>query len=256
MVAKYLIQKTQIIIFTALSLCALSCNPILRRENIYEVLIFQTCDKSSTADAGKDEFYESNTKINMIAMEYDKKRILQQNYCDNVYSTNNGFYIAGRNILKDGLPRHKKSLRDPHNCFILKIDFDRFRYRDYNIDLTKGSNYIFLSGRIAPSWTLDNISLHKLMEHFIILIESNYSAKLNDSICIPHASRLIRANRSSRYGNSLVKHVIIYDRDKQLIVAAEHRDYQTNELLSKYELIKVIKLTGEEFYEFWTGEDN
>ena len=232
--------------------CMLSCDSTSHVENTYELLICQTYRENFN---DKEKFDESDTKIKLIAVERDKKRILQQVYCDNVHLGYDGLYVAGKNILRDGLQKHRNSLKDPHDCFVLKPDFNRFSYRDYDVDLTKGDNYMFLSNRLNPSRTHDSIPLNELPEHSIILVESDYTAKIGDSIRIPHASRLIRSVYSHIHSDypEYVKHTIVYDRNRQTIVASERRHAYTDKLLSKYELVKVIRLTREDFYQFWTG---
>jgi hypothetical protein len=252
---KYLMKEINMIIFVLWVTCMFSCNSLLHNENTYELLITQIYHENFK---DKDKFDERDTKISLIAVEYDKNRILQQLYCDNVRVGNNSFYVAGKNILNEGLQKHKNSLKDPHNCFVFKMDFNRFVYRDFDVDITKENNYIFLSNRLNSSWTPDSIPLAEFMNYSIILIESDYIAKIGDSICIPHACRLIRnvylSNNDDADYYRRIKHTIIYDRNRQMIVAAERRHAYTNKLLSKYELVKIIKLTRNEFYEFWTGE--
>jgi hypothetical protein len=242
-------QGKNIAILVLSLICASGCVP--HGENTYELIISQSYFNNYSNGEKLDEH---DTKISLIAAEHDKNRILQQVYFDNMRFDDTGVYIAGKNILKDGWRKHKNSLKEPHDRFVLKMDFNRFAYRDHDVDLAKGDSRMFFPNRLNPLRMSDSISLNWLMDHSIILVESDYGAKIGDGIRIPHASRLIRSAYSDCHSKR-VKHTIVYDRNRQMIVASERRDAYTNRLLSKYELVKVIELTRDEFYEFWTGEN-
>lgn len=223
------------------SICIAGCKPVPKtetgaeRKNIYELLI-----ASSSRKVG-DEYCQGNITVHLSAVEYDKNRVLRQRYYD--------FDYMGRNILEEGWRKHEHTLKSPHGHSILRKDFDRFQYWDYNADITGGAGAIFPSGSLMKeySWTIDSIPLDELTERTVVLLDPDYELHLDNDIAIPHACRLAT---ETIYNRGV--HVFVYDRDRQMTVAAELRDACTNEIRLKYELIKVIEMTRNDFYEFWT----
>jgi hypothetical protein len=209
----------------------------VKQENVYELLI--TCSHKKIGGA----YCTHNIIVHLNAVEYDKNRVLRQRYYD--------FDFMGRIILEEGWQKREYALRSSHNHLILKKDFDRFQYWDYNIDISKGTGAIFSSGfyKEEYSWTIDSIPPAELVGRTVVLEDPDCELYTNDSIYVPNACRL---RTQTQYDNETFKHVFFYDRDRQMTVKAEFRDVHTNEIIVKYELIKVIKITQNDFYKFWT----
>jgi hypothetical protein len=228
-------------------LCVTSCKPFLQEENIYEIVI-----RGDYVKVGDKFGQAGNIRVDLIAIEAERDSVLQQHYPFH-------WTLLGEDILNKGLDNRRESLlwATKEDCFysILKKDFNHLSYiGGYEIDLTKGSNTIFPSSYLENdySWTIDSIPLSALTHQSVILVEPNYKLYINDSIYIPHASKLIS---EIAFHSDDVKHTFIYDRKRQMIVSAELRNLYTNEFIYKHELIKVIKLTRDEFYSFWKEPD-
>ena len=223
------------------SICIAGCKSALKlepeRENVYELLITSSDKKIG----GK--FFPLNIIVYLNAVEYDKNRVLRQLYSD--------FYYLGRNILNDGWRKHARSLEESGSQSVFRIDFRRFQYRDYNIDIARGAGAMFTSCscREEFSWTTDSIPLDELTGRTVVLVDPDYEMHLDGGIYIPHACRFITESNISHVN---VKHIFVYDRNRQMTVAADFRHLDTNETTFDFKLTKAIGLTRDEFYEFWS----
>jgi hypothetical protein len=182
----------------------------------------------------------------------ERDSVLQQHYSVH-------WRLFAEDILNEGLDSRKddllKATKEDCSYSVLKKDFNHLSYTGgYEIDLTKGQNTVFPRTYMEQeySWTIDSIPLSELTHHSVIPVEPNYELYINDSIYIPYASKLI-SEIWSHSGN--LKHTFIYDRKRQIIVSSESRNPYTNKLIYRHELIKVIKLTRDEFYSFWKEPD-
>ncbi|MDR2423542.1 MAG: hypothetical protein LBD59_02320 [Prevotellaceae bacterium] len=239
-------KKIMIMIMILILLCITSCNPSIQDENVYEILIRGRYNKIG------DKFVRGgDIRVDLIAIESERDSVLQQHYP--------GDWTLAEDILNKGLDNRKESLLmvTKEDCFysVLKKDFNHLSYiGGYEIDLTKGQNTIFPSNFFEKdySWTIDSIPLSTLTHRSVILVEPDYELYINDSIYIPHASKLISI---ISIHNGYAKYTFVYDRKRQIIVSAVLRNGHTNEIICKHELIKVIKLTRDEFYSFWREPD-
>jgi hypothetical protein len=237
------LYRNKVMILILFPICISSCKHIpkteikVEQENIYELLITFSHKKIGGV------YCTESIMIHLNAIEFDKNRVLRQRYSD--------FHRMGRNILEEGWQKHSYSLLSPHRNWILKKDFDKFQYWDYNIDISKGAGAIFSSGfyKEEYAWTIDSIPPAELMERTVVLEDPDYEIHINDSIYIPHACRLLT---KTHYEDEVFKHIFVYDRDRQMTVNAEFRDVHTDEIILKYELIKVVTITRNDFYKFWT----
>jgi hypothetical protein len=130
---------------------------------------------------------------------------------------------------------------------ILKNDSTYLSYYGlYDIDFTKNANTVFVNNYWGTS--VDSLSQVDFFANTVILLEPNYSIYVNDSIYIPHASRLMCKDEIDIQDG---RHIFVYDRDRHMIVSSEFRNPNTHETFAKYSIVKVIKITQVDFYEFW-----
>jgi hypothetical protein len=241
---EYLYRKKIIILIL---LCITSCKPSIQDENVYEILI-----RGGYIKIGDKFVRGGDIRIDLIAIETERDSVLQQHYPVH-------WRLFSEDILNKGLDYCKNTLigttKEDCGYSVLKKDFNHLSYiGGYEIDLTKEPNTVFPRSYLEQdySWTIDSIPLSELTHHSVILVMPDYEIYINDIFHIPHASKLISEISFHSYD---VKHTFIYDRKRQMIVSAELRNPYTNELLYKHELIKVIKLTRDEFYSFWKEPD-
>jgi hypothetical protein len=236
-----------IIIILLISIIISSCSNIVEKpadgQHRYEFLLGRAY---SHYDSG--EIYHIGNVVFINAIESDAVRQLiyaHHSICDH--------------ILKEGFNNSKLYLKKcmstrfnycPYDWKVLKKDFNHFNYMNqYYVDLTRGVNTLFLRQHYSD---IDaDCSLSDIINESIILVEPECdSLYINDSICIHHSSKLMM--KDYIYGNSL-KNSFIYDRDRQMVVAAVFKNDDSNKLIFSYNISEIIEISQEDFYYLWNA---
>jgi hypothetical protein len=212
-----------------------SCNK--HPESVYELLIYKTHENIG------DTSYKVARHITLLAQENNVIR--QQIFCDN----SNHNYIVD-SILILGFEKSKYLLYNTSIPIIRKKDFNYLQYENYEIDLTKEANTVFINNDFK-NYSIDSIFGTNFLQHAVILIDPDYSLYISDSIYISHASRIIDMNEISFEELKGNTYIFIYDKNRQIIVSSELRDRYTHNVISKKSIERIIKITREDFDDIW-----